>query len=62
MRVYGLAAAQTLAKASPSTVAGLLDGRDVGELTALCQQLAEQSERVATARSDIVTSTPGGAS
>jgi chemotaxis protein methyltransferase CheR len=56
------AAAQTLAKASPSAVAGLLDGRDVGELTALCEQLAEQSERVATAGSDIVASTPGGAS
>ena len=56
------AAAQTLAKAPPSAVAGLLDGRDVGELTALCRQLAEQSERVATAGSGIVASTPGGGS
>lgn len=66
------AAAQALAKATPGDVAGLLDGRDVGELTALCRLLAEQSERVATAGTggaggggragDIVVSTPGGAS
>ena len=64
------AAAQTLAKAPPSAVAGLLDGRDVGELTALCRLLAEQSERVATDAiagggapgGDIVASARGGAS
>ena len=55
------AAAQALAKTPPSAVAGLLDGRDVGELTALCRLLAEQSERAAPA-GGIVASTPGGAS
>ena len=59
------AAGQALAKAPPSAVADLLDGRDVGELAALCQVLAEQSERIASAGApvpDIVASTPGGAS
>jgi tetratricopeptide (TPR) repeat protein len=56
------AAAQALAKAPPSAVAGLLDGRDVGELTALCRLLADQSERVAGVGSGIVASTQGGAS
>jgi chemotaxis protein methyltransferase CheR len=59
------AAAQTLAKAPPSAVAGLLDGREIAELTALCRVLAEQAERVATAGTaapGIVASTRGGAS
>ena len=55
------AAAQALAKMPPNAVADLLDGRDVGELTALCRLLAEQSERAATP-GGIVASTPGGAS
>lgn len=45
------AAAASLPRVSPETVDGLLDGRDVHELVALCEQLAEASERAATAAS-----------
>jgi chemotaxis protein methyltransferase CheR len=45
------AAAASLPRVSPETVHGLLDGRDVHELVALCEQLAEASERAATAAS-----------
>ena len=51
------AAAAALAKQSGTAVAGLLDGRDVRELAALCLVLAEQAEQRAGA--DVVPASGG---
>lgn len=53
------AAATALHKTPASAVVGVLDGRDVGELAALCLALAEQADQ--RAAGEIVSSTPGGA-
>jgi chemotaxis protein methyltransferase CheR len=52
------AAAAALGKQPGSALAGVLDGRDVGELAALCLVLAEQSERQVGGE---LSSSPGGA-
>ena len=52
------AAAVALAKQSGNAVVGVLDGRDVAELAALCLLLAEQSEQ--QVESETVPSSPGG--
>ena len=54
------AAAHALARQPVSSLAGLLDGRDVAELTSLCGMLAEQSDQ--RARGDTVSSVAGGGS